>query len=69
MRSKLKKTLTDHFESELQRGVSDIKSNLSPYTHFVQKEASQLDGAEEKLKQAMETIKQLTKAVDSAFVK
>ena len=67
IRIRLKSSLKSHFDHELQKGISELKENMSPYANLVQSEQKKLDLAGEKLDDVSKTVSQLRREIDVAF--
>lgn len=67
IRIRLKSSLKNHFDYELQKGLSELKENMSPYANLVQSEQKKLEAAGEKLDEVSKTVTALRREIDVAF--
>jgi hypothetical protein len=67
LRKTLYEALQDQFTKELERGIADIRSNIAPYTRFVEQESKQLVLSREKLQKNIKDIELLAKKVEDSF--
>lgn len=67
IRLRLKASLKSHFDHELQKGLSELKENMSPYANLVLSEQKKLEAAGEKLDEVSKTVTALRREIDVAF--
>lgn len=67
IRIRLKASLKSHFDHELQKGISELKENMSPYANLVHSEQKKLEAAGLKLDEVSKTVTGLRKEIDTAF--
>ena len=67
LRKTLHEALQDQFNKELERGISEIRSNVAPYTRFVELESKQLVVSKEKLTESLREIESLTRQTETMF--
>jgi hypothetical protein len=68
-REKYQKTLTLHFEQELERILAHTEQVIKPFSSFVEKEKAKALSAEKKLNEMLMHTDQMTKKIDVAFKK
>jgi small GTP-binding protein len=67
IRHKLKTSLKAQFDHQLQKGISELKENVSPYAHLVNAEKAKLEAAEVKLVECQKSLESITREIDIAF--
>lgn len=67
IRLKLKNSLKSHFDHELQKGVSELKENISPYSRLVQSERAKLEAAGTQLAEVSRTLEGIRRDIDVSF--
>lgn len=67
LRRTLHESLEDQFKQELERGISDIKTNIAPYTRFVESESKQVVISRQTLADNLKEINRLGRRADELF--
>jgi len=69
IRNKMNVTLQTHFKQHLEDGIIKMKDNMSPYTHFINKEYADIGNLTNQLNQVDADVKILHKEINEAFNK
>ncbi len=66
MRSGLTKSLSDHFNQEIERSLQNIKDTIKPYTRFIRSENDKNQQAQQTLKQLLAEIINLSEQIETS---
>jgi small GTP-binding protein len=66
LRSELRETLSNHFQTEAGRSLDKIREAIAPYTRFVRTERDHLSSSQQELEELKGRIEQLSARIESA---
>jgi len=67
LRQRMKETLTDHFQKQLNEGMTTIRDNIAPYAHFIKHQEEAVVKSSADLQETKENLDAIRNEINKEF--